>query len=58
MDRGMLSNLNIVSCGLIGDENPAAVIEKQVTVDISTQSHFDMQDTIDICCKMTWEIVF
>ena len=31
----------------IGNENRAAAIEKHVTVDISTQARFCMQDTVD-----------
>ena len=42
----------------IGNENRAAAIEKKVIVDISTLTHFWMQDTIDICCTKTSEIVF
>ena len=39
------------------NENRKAAIKKQVIVDISTPAHFCMQDTIDICCATTFEIV-
>ena len=47
---------DIFSSDPIGNENRAAAIEK--LVEISTPAHFCMQDTIDICCRKTCEIVF
>ena len=46
----------------IDNENHTAAIEKKVAVDIfgyiSTLAQFDIQDTIDICCTTTCDIVF
>ncbi len=47
-----------VSSDPIGNENRAATIEKQATMSINTPAHFCMQDTIDIFCTTTREIVF
>ncbi len=56
--QDQLDHFENFSSDPIGNENRAAAVEKQVTVDTSTPAQFRMLDTIDICCTKTCDIIF